>query len=75
MLLSFLLLRLATLSFAEIHNVQVGQGGLQFTPDAIAANPGDQVVFTFVQKNHCKSGLLDLCLLTASAVTQSSFAS
>jgi plastocyanin len=47
---------------AVVHDVQVGAGGmLQYTPEAIAAQPGDQVVFHFNPKNH--------------TVTQSSFAS
>ncbi|KAF5375091.1 hypothetical protein D9758_000150 [Tetrapyrgos nigripes] len=47
------------LAFATIHNVQVGADGLAFTPEAISAEIGDQVVFTFMNKNH--------------SVTQSSF--
>jgi plastocyanin len=48
--------------FAVVHDVQVGANGmLQYTPEAIAAQPGDQVVFHFNPKNH--------------TVTQSSFAS
>jgi plastocyanin len=36
-----------------IHQVTVGgSAGLVFTPEAISAQPGDQVVFTFQQKNH-----------------------
>ncbi|KAL4243242.1 Cupredoxin [Abortiporus biennis] len=40
--------------FAEIHNVVVGNANGQtiYTPEAISANPGDQVVFQFQQKNH-----------------------
>jgi len=56
-------LGLALLPFvsAAIHDIQVGAGGkLGFTPEAIAAQPGDQVVFHFVSKNH--------------TVTQTSFA-
>jgi plastocyanin len=46
---------------AAIHDVQVGDGGkLLFSPEAIFASPGDQVVFHFRPKNH--------------TVTQSSFA-
>jgi len=37
---------------AVVHDVQVGQDGLAFTPEALSANPGDQVVFHFVAKNH-----------------------
>jgi len=46
-----------------VHDIQVGgaNGTLVFQPEAIAANPGDQVVFHFHPKNH--------------TVTQSSFAS
>jgi plastocyanin len=47
---------------AAVHDIQVGNGGkLAFSPEAIAANVGDQVVFHFYPKNH--------------TVTQSSFAS
>ncbi|KXN89901.1 hypothetical protein AN958_04905 [Leucoagaricus sp. SymC.cos] len=63
MFASSLSLGLAILPFvsAVIHDVQVGANGqLEFSPEAIAANPGDQVVFHFVSKNH--------------TVTQSSFA-
>jgi plastocyanin len=57
---------LALLPFAAsqtVHDVQVGSanGTLAFQPEAISANPGDQVVFHFYPKNH--------------TVTQSSFAS
>jgi plastocyanin len=49
------------LVFAVVHDVMVGAGGqLQYSPEAIAADPGDQVVFHFYPKNH--------------TVTQSSFA-
>jgi len=50
-------------ALATVHDVTVGQPGgvLQFNPDAISAQPGDQVVFHFNPKNH--------------SVTQSSFAS
>lgn len=61
MIFSLLILSLASLSLAAIHNVDVGQQGLTFTPNAIFATPGDQVIFTFHAKNH--------------SVTQSSFAS
>jgi plastocyanin len=48
--------------FAAVHDVQVGGPGgkLEFSPEAISAQPGDQVVFHFNPKNH--------------TVTQSSFA-
>jgi len=46
---------------ATIYDVQVGANGqLAFSPEAISAQPGDQVVFHFNPKNH--------------TVTQSSFA-
>lgn len=48
-----LLLALPFLAAADVHDIQVGEnGGLTFTPEAISANPGDQVVFHFVAKNH-----------------------
>jgi len=55
-------LALAASASAAIINVDVGNstGGLIFNPEAISANPGDQVIYTFHQKNH--------------TVTQSSFA-
>jgi plastocyanin len=56
-------LGLALLPFvsAAIHDIQVGAAGkLLYSPEAIAAQPGDQVVFHFNPKNH--------------TVTQSSFA-
>lgn len=57
-------LGLALLPFvsAAVHDVQVGGDGgkLEYSPEAIAAQPGDQVVFHFHPKNH--------------TVTQSSFA-
>jgi plastocyanin len=42
------------------YDVQVGEGGLTFKPEAITGQPGDQVVFHFHPKNH--------------SVTQSTFA-
>jgi len=55
-------LGLALLPFisAKVVDVQVGASGLTYSPEAIAAVPGDQVVFHFHAKNH--------------TVTQSSFA-
>jgi len=56
-------LGLALLPFvsAAVHDIQVGAGGkLVYSPEAISAQPGDQVVFHFNPKNH--------------TVTQSSFA-
>jgi plastocyanin len=61
MLFSPFALALLPSVFAVVHDVQVGANDmLQYTPDAIAAQPGDQVVFHFNPKNH--------------TVTQSSFA-
>jgi plastocyanin len=47
-------LGLALLPFvaATIHDIKVGAGGLTFSPEAISAQSGDQVVFHFVAKNH-----------------------
>ncbi|KAF5356308.1 hypothetical protein D9756_003880 [Leucocoprinus leucothites] len=62
MFASSLSLGLALLPFvsAAVHDIQVGANGkLEFSPENIAAQPGDQVVFHFVSKNH--------------TVTQSSF--
>ncbi|KAG6888972.1 hypothetical protein C0995_004611 [Termitomyces sp. Mi166 len=53
-------LALLPLVFATVYDVQVGADGLTYTPEAIGAVVGDQVVFHFHAKNH--------------TVTQSSFA-
>ncbi|KJA29262.1 hypothetical protein HYPSUDRAFT_32662 [Hypholoma sublateritium FD-334 SS-4] len=62
MFFSTLSLGLALMPFvsAAIIDIQVGASGLTYSPDAIGANVGDQVVFHFHAKNH--------------TVTQSSFA-
>ncbi|KAF8167971.1 hypothetical protein B0H34DRAFT_683819 [Crassisporium funariophilum] len=63
MFASALSLGLVLLPFvsAAVHDIQVGAAGkLLYDPEAIAAQPGDQVVFHFHPKNH--------------TVTQSSFA-
>jgi plastocyanin len=56
-------LGLALLPFvsAAVYDIQVGENGLSFTPEAISAVQGDTVVFHFKSKNH--------------TVTQSTFAS
>jgi len=59
--LSLGLVLLPLVSAQQIHDVQVGGSSLTFSPEAIFAQPGDQVVFHFQQKNH--------------TATQSSFAS
>ncbi|KAJ6621234.1 Cupredoxin [Mycena sp. CBHHK59/15] len=52
-------LGLALLPFvvSTVHDVQVGgtSGQLEFSPEALSANPGDQVVFHFNPKNHTVS--------------------
>jgi plastocyanin len=42
---------------AAVHDVQVGGAGgkLEYSPEAISAQPGDQVVFHFTAKNHTVS--------------------
>ncbi|KAF9654243.1 hypothetical protein BDM02DRAFT_3068202, partial [Thelephora ganbajun] len=45
---------------AKVIDIQVGANGLTYTPEAVFADPGDQVVYHFNPKNH--------------TVTQSSFA-
>lgn len=62
MFYSTLSLGLALMPFvsAAIIDIQVGASGLTYSPEAIAASVGDQVVFHFHAKNH--------------TVTQSSFA-
>jgi plastocyanin len=44
-------------AFAAIHDVQVGgaNGSLTYSPEALSAAPGDQVVFHFNPKNHTVS--------------------
>ncbi|CAA7266566.1 unnamed protein product [Cyclocybe aegerita] len=66
MFASTLSLGLALLPFvsAAIHDVQVGASGkLLYYPEAIAAHPGDQVVFHFHAKNHTatQSSFADPC--------------
>jgi len=50
--------------FAVVHDVTVGAAGkLQYSPEAISAQPGDQVVFHFYPKNHTvtKSSFTNPC--------------
>lgn len=58
-------LGLALLPFisATIIDVQVGESGLTYSPEAVAAVPGDQVVFHFHAKNHTatQSSFADPC--------------
>ncbi|KAF8640411.1 hypothetical protein AX17_000077 [Amanita inopinata Kibby_2008] len=51
---AFLGLVALPLVLAAVHDIQVGgpNGELQFSPEAIFAQPGDQVVFHFNPKNH-----------------------
>ncbi|KAJ7181794.1 hypothetical protein C8R43DRAFT_1117134 [Mycena crocata] len=49
------LVLLPTLVLGAIHDVQVGLNGLEYTPEALSAAPGDQVVFHFNPKNHTVS--------------------
>jgi plastocyanin len=53
-------LSLALFAAGAVHDIDVGKDGLAFSPEAIFAQAGDQVVFHFHPKNH--------------TVTQSSFA-
>jgi len=51
-------------AFAIVHDVQVGaEGKLLYSPEAIFAEPGDQVVFHFHPKNHTvtESSFADPC--------------
>jgi len=59
--LSIGLVSLPLLVASTTHDVQVGADGLSFTPEALFADVGDQVIFHFVAMNH--------------TATQSSFAS
>ncbi|KAI0757143.1 hypothetical protein C8Q80DRAFT_1132225 [Daedaleopsis nitida] len=45
-------LALASSVASKVIDIQVGQDGLTFTPEATFADAGDQVVFHFHQKNH-----------------------
>jgi plastocyanin len=54
-MLSLALLAFPLLAAAAVHDVQVGQDGLAFTPEALSANVGDQVIFHFKAKNHTAS--------------------
>jgi plastocyanin len=62
---AFGLALLAVANAAVIHDIQVGDasGALTYTPEAISAQPGDQVVFHFHQKNHTatQSSFADPC--------------
>jgi plastocyanin len=62
---SIFALGLAVLPYvsAAVHDIQVGAGGMKFDPEAIFADPGDQVVFHFVAKNHTvtQSSLANPC--------------
>jgi plastocyanin len=60
MFFSFIGLALASTVSAKVIDIQVGGASLLFSPEAVAADPGDQVVYHFNPKNH--------------SVTQSSFA-
>ncbi|KAJ7727843.1 Cupredoxin [Mycena maculata] len=67
-------LGLALLPFvlATVHDVQVGfNGTLQYSPEALSANPGDQVVFHFNPKNHTvsQSAFADPCGLKEGGFT------
>lgn len=58
-------LLLAPLVSAAVYDITVGSssGATTFTPEAISAQPGDQVVFHFQQKNHTatQSSFADPC--------------
>ncbi|THH10934.1 hypothetical protein EW145_g1000 [Phellinidium pouzarii] len=64
-IISFGLLLVPLVRAATIHDVTVGSssGALTFSPEAISASPGDQVIFTFQQKNHSatQSSFADPC--------------
>lgn len=46
------LLAILPLSLAKVISVDVGNGGLVFSPDTITAEKGDSVVFTFYPQSH-----------------------
>jgi plastocyanin len=41
-----------------VHMVDVGLNNLTFTPDTVAANAGDTIMFVFHPKNQCVPRLL-----------------
>lgn len=55
---------------AETHTVQVGMGGLTFTPATITAKAGDDVAFQFMAKNHSvtQSTFADPCKISTDGV-------
>jgi len=55
MIFSIVSICLLPLVTARVWEVQVGGADLLFNPEAIAADPGDQVVFHFYPKNHTVS--------------------
>lgn len=46
------LLAILPLSLAKVIPVDVGNGGLVFSPDTITAEKGDSIVFTFYPDSH-----------------------
>lgn len=46
------LLAILPLSFAKVITVDVGKGGLVFSPDTITAEKGDSIEFTFYPQSH-----------------------
>lgn len=46
------LLAILPLSLAKVIPVDVGKGGLVFSPDTITADKGDSIVFTFYPESH-----------------------
>ncbi|KAJ7631079.1 hypothetical protein FB45DRAFT_833974 [Roridomyces roridus] len=61
--LSMGLAAFAPLVLGAVHDIQVGDTGLEYSPQAISAQPGDQVVFHFHPKNHTvsQSSFADPC--------------
>lgn len=51
-MLSYLLIALAATASAETIKINVGEGGLTFTPDSVTAAVDDVLEFHFVGGNH-----------------------
>ncbi|MCJ1234566.1 hypothetical protein MMC14_002527 [Varicellaria rhodocarpa] len=51
-LLALLPLVAAQFQNSTVHNVDVGKGGLIFSPNSLTANVGDKVQFTYYPQNH-----------------------
>jgi len=66
--ITLLSVTISSLARAAQLNVTVGGGPLKFDPEFVTANPGDTVVFTFMQTNHTatQSTLANPCSMAPS---------